>query len=98
MKPTLKKTLIALIALAFVGGGIFWYRSNVALAPEQRYKLQTLEKGDLTPVSYTHLYVYKRQHLITAGQTGSKVERMKADILAENLIPSTNRRLQLPHC
>lgn len=48
MKPTLKKTLIALIALAFVGGGIFWYRSNVALAPEQRYKLQTLEKGDLT--------------------------------------------------
>ena len=48
MKPTLKKTLIALIALAFVGGGIFWYRSNVTLAPEQRYKLQTLEKGDLT--------------------------------------------------
>ncbi len=48
MKPTLKKTLIALIALAFVGSGIFWYRSNVALAPEQRYKLQTLEKGDLT--------------------------------------------------
>jgi HlyD family secretion protein len=48
MKPILKKTLIALIAVAAVGSVIFWYRSNVALAPEQRYKLQTLEKGNLT--------------------------------------------------
>ena len=45
MKPTLKKTLIALIALAFVGGGIFWYRSNVALAPNNATSCKPSKKA-----------------------------------------------------
>lgn len=48
MKPILKKSLIAVIAIAVVGSVIVGYRTKVALAPEQRYKLQTLEIGDLT--------------------------------------------------
>ena len=48
MKPMLKKTLFALIALALIGAGIYWYRSSAAQVPEQRYKLQAIENGDLT--------------------------------------------------
>jgi len=48
MKPMLKKTLFALTALALVGASIYWYLGSAAQAPEQRYKLQAVEKGDLT--------------------------------------------------
>ena len=48
MKPMLKKSLFALIALSLVGAGIYWYLSSAAQAPEQRFKLQAIEKGDLT--------------------------------------------------
>ena len=48
MKPILKKTLFALIVLALVGTGIYWYLSSAAQAPEQRYKRQVVEKGELT--------------------------------------------------
>lgn len=48
MKPMLKKTFFALLALALVGAGIYWYLDSAAQAPEQRYKLQAVENGDLT--------------------------------------------------
>ena len=48
MKPMLKKSLFALIALVLVGAGIYWYLASAAQAPEQRYKLQAIENGDLT--------------------------------------------------
>ncbi|MFZ4536720.1 efflux RND transporter periplasmic adaptor subunit [Propionivibrio sp.] len=48
MKPIIKKSLIALVAVTLAGGGFYWYRSSVAQSPEQRYKLQAIEKGDLT--------------------------------------------------
>ena len=48
MKPTLKKSIIALSLLALVAAGVFYYRNNAAQSPEQRYKLQTVEKGNLT--------------------------------------------------
>ncbi|MBN9421614.1 MAG: efflux transporter periplasmic adaptor subunit [Candidatus Accumulibacter sp. 66-26] len=48
MKPVLKKSLIALAALALVVGGVALYLGKAAQAPEQRYKLQTVEQGDLT--------------------------------------------------
>ncbi|MBL8416582.1 MAG: efflux RND transporter periplasmic adaptor subunit [Propionivibrio sp.] len=47
MNPMLKNTLFALIALALVGAGLYWYLGSAAQAPEQRYKLQAVEKGDL---------------------------------------------------
>ena len=47
MKPMLKKSLFALIVLALAGAGFYWYLSGAAQAPEQRYKLQAIEKGDL---------------------------------------------------
>jgi len=47
MKPIVKKTLFASLALAILAGGFFGYRSSTALLPEQRYRIQTVEKGDL---------------------------------------------------
>jgi HlyD family secretion protein len=49
---TRKQAALAVLVIALAGGGAYWYRQNAAQSPEQRYKLQTLEKGDLTqPVS-----------------------------------------------
>ena len=48
MKPILRNTLITSVILALAGGGFVWYRAHEAKAPEQRYRLQTVEKGDLT--------------------------------------------------
>lgn len=47
MKPIVKKSLSAVLALAVLAGGLYWYRSSTALLPEQRYRIQTVEKGDL---------------------------------------------------
>ena len=47
MKPILKTSLFSLIALAIIGGGIYGYRSSTALTLEQRYRQQTVEKGEL---------------------------------------------------
>jgi HlyD family secretion protein len=48
MKPILKTSLIVLVAAALAGGGFYWYRRNTTLTIEQRYRLQSVEKGDLT--------------------------------------------------
>ena len=48
MKPILRNMLITSVILALAGGGFVWYRAHEAKAPEQRYRLQTVEKGDLT--------------------------------------------------
>ena len=48
MKPILRNTLITSVILALAGGAFVWYRAHEAKAPEQRYRLQTVEKGDLT--------------------------------------------------
>jgi HlyD family secretion protein len=48
MKFTLKKAVVALSALALVAGGAVFYRSKAAQSPEQRYKLQAVEVGNLT--------------------------------------------------
>jgi len=48
MKLTLKTSALLLAALALTAGGVVYYRNNAALSPEQRYKLQAIEKGSLT--------------------------------------------------
>jgi HlyD family secretion protein len=48
MKFTLKRSIIACILLLVLAGGVLIYRNNATLAPEQRYKLQTIEQGNLT--------------------------------------------------
>lgn len=48
MNRIVKKTLIGLAVLALAGGGAVLYRSQSGPAPEQRYRLQTIERGDLT--------------------------------------------------
>jgi HlyD family secretion protein len=48
MKPIVKKSLFAFAALAIAGGGIGWYRSSAAPTPEQRYRVQAVEQGELT--------------------------------------------------
>jgi HlyD family secretion protein len=48
MKLTLKRTLIAFALLAMVAGGAVYYRSLATQSPEQRYKQQTVDKGNLT--------------------------------------------------
>ena len=47
MKPMLKKTLVDLCVLAVAGGGFAVYRSYAKQSPEQLYRIQTVEKGDL---------------------------------------------------
>ena len=47
MKPIPKASLFALIAIAVIGGGIYGYRSSTSLTPEQRYRQQAVEKGEL---------------------------------------------------
>lgn len=48
MNRIIKKTLIGLAVLTLAGGGAVLYRSQSGPAPEQRYRLQTIERGDLT--------------------------------------------------
>ena len=47
MNPMLKKSLLVLIFLALAGSGYYVYCHRVAPSPEQRYRIQTVEKGDL---------------------------------------------------
>ncbi len=43
------KTLIgATLAAALIGGGVWYAKQRAAMNPEQRYKLATIEKGDVT--------------------------------------------------
>lgn len=48
MNRIVKKILTGLAVLALAGGGAVLYRSQSGPAPEQRYRLQTIERGDLT--------------------------------------------------
>ena len=48
MRLTLRRTLVAFTIVALAAGGVVYYRSLATLSPEQRYKLQTVDKGNLT--------------------------------------------------
>ena len=48
MKPIVKITLVTLVALALVGGGAYWLLSRATPSPEQRYKQQAVETGEIT--------------------------------------------------
>ena len=48
MKPILRNTLLILITIAAGAGGYVYWRDRQALAPENRYRLQVVEKGDIT--------------------------------------------------
>ena len=48
MKPIVKITLISLVALALTGGATYWMINRAALSPEQRYKQQAIEQGEIT--------------------------------------------------
>ncbi len=48
MKPILRNSLIAVVILALGAGGYTYWRDRQAQAPEKRYRLQVVEKGDLT--------------------------------------------------
>jgi len=47
MKPITRKIIPAFIVLVLVAGGLYGYLRSTALTPEQRYRIQTVEKGDL---------------------------------------------------
>ena len=47
MKPILKTFLFVLLLAGLGGGGYYWYRNSTDLSPEQRYKIQAAEKGDV---------------------------------------------------
>ncbi|EXI80873.1 MAG: Macrolide-specific efflux protein MacA precursor [Candidatus Accumulibacter appositus] len=48
MSISFAKSAIGLIAVALAAGGVYWQQQNAALAPEQRYKLQAIERGEIT--------------------------------------------------
>ena len=48
MKPIGKILIGVTLAAGLVGGGIWFAKQRAAQAPEQRYKLVTIEKGDVT--------------------------------------------------
>lgn len=47
MKPIVKITLITLAALALTGGAAYWVINRAAVSPEQRYKQQAVERGEI---------------------------------------------------
>ena len=47
MKAIVRKSLFAFVALAVTAGGATWYYRSAAPTPEQRYRLQTVARGDL---------------------------------------------------
>jgi HlyD family secretion protein len=48
MSISFAKSAIGLVAVALAAGGVYWQQQNAALAPEQRYKLQAIERGEVT--------------------------------------------------
>lgn len=48
MKPFLKFSIVTVLAVALGGGGYAYWRQHQAQAPENRYRLQTAERGDIT--------------------------------------------------
>lgn len=47
MKTRFKITLFAVVALTLAGGAVYWGVKRAAQSPEQRYKLQTVESGEI---------------------------------------------------
>ncbi|MCB1968323.1 MAG: efflux RND transporter periplasmic adaptor subunit, partial [Candidatus Accumulibacter sp.] len=48
MKISRARSALALLLVALTAGGVYWQRHNAALSPEQRYKLQAIERGEIT--------------------------------------------------
>lgn len=48
MKPFLKFSILTVLAVTLGGGGYAYWRQHQAQAPEKRYRLQTVERGDVT--------------------------------------------------
>jgi len=48
MKPILRNSLLAVFVAALAGGGYAYWRQHQAQAPENRYRLQVVERGDIT--------------------------------------------------
>jgi HlyD family secretion protein len=48
MKISRQKSALALLLIALAAGGTYWYRQSSEQSLEQRYKVQTIERGDLT--------------------------------------------------
>ncbi|MEF8699751.1 MAG: efflux RND transporter periplasmic adaptor subunit [Candidatus Accumulibacter sp. UW20] len=48
MKLLRRKSLLAFLLVILLAGGFYWYRESSAPTLEQRYKLQTIERGELT--------------------------------------------------
>jgi len=48
MKISARKSLLIVVAGALAAGAFWWYRQSSGESLEQRYKLQTIERGDVT--------------------------------------------------
>ena len=47
MKAIVSKSLLTVIIVGIAAGGGYWYYRSSVPTPEQRYRIQTIEKGDL---------------------------------------------------
>ncbi|WP_374683783.1 efflux RND transporter periplasmic adaptor subunit [Accumulibacter sp.] len=48
MKISRTRSAIGVLAVALAAGGLYWQQQKAALSPEQRYKLQAIERGEIT--------------------------------------------------
>ena len=48
MKISRQKSALALLLITLAAGGAYWYRQSSEQSLEQRYKVQAIERGDLT--------------------------------------------------
>ena len=42
------RSLLALLLFALAAGGVYWYRQSSSQSLEQRYRMQPIEKGDVS--------------------------------------------------
>jgi HlyD family secretion protein len=78
MKAVLPKLILALLVLAAMAGGYYWYQSRGA-ANEVRYRLAKVERGPITAV----VVASGTLNAVTTVQVGSQVSGQIKEILAD---------------
>lgn len=83
MNRKLKLSLFALAVLALAAGGYYAYRQKAAASPQQRYRLQAVEKGDLTQTVSANGTLNPVVLVSVGTQVSGTVKRLHVDYNSE---------------